>query len=484
MASEFKLPTLGENVESGTVTNIFVNVGDVVKPDDPILELETDKAVLEVPCTVNGEVTEIRVEQGQTVNVGDLVLLLKDSGTSATEAASGEEKTVKKEAPEEIEPDTEEDAQSIKDEEPAKGSTDTAESDGDGRKQAPAKEARQPARAERKTAETPAAGKEETEKKDDKSAPARSSSQRRGPVPASPSVRRLAREIGVDINEVVGSGPKGRITAEDIKEFARSTNTEVQGAAPTPAAAERSAAHPLPDFARWGEVERSSLGSVRMRTAENMAHAWVTAPMVTQFDKADITELEKLRKRHGKTVEASGGKLTVTAMIAKVLGTALKKFPKFNTSIDIDNNELIYKRYYNIGIAVDTERGLLVPVIRDVDAKSVTEISVELTEMAERARERKLALDEMQGGTFTISNLGGIGGTGFTPIVNVPEVAILGVSRAQVEPVWVDGEFEARTMLPLALTYDHRVIDGADGARFVRFVAEVLEQPFLLFLEG
>ncbi|MFO7775408.1 MAG: 2-oxo acid dehydrogenase subunit E2, partial [Candidatus Hydrogenedentota bacterium] len=328
-----------------------------------------------------------------------------------------------------------------------------------------------PPRRQAPQKETPAA-------EEDKTARRRSGS---APAPAPPSVRRLAREIGVDINEVPGTGPQGRITSEDVKNYARQVNTEAPAVAPREPSGTAQASS---DFSRWGEVERSAMGSVRRRTAENMSQAWTSIPMVTQFDKVDITEVEKLRKRYAKQVEEAGGKLTVTAMLVKVLGAALKKFPQFNASLDMANEEIVYKRYYNIGVAVDTERGLLVPVIRDVNEKSITELCVELSDTAERARNRKLSLDDMQGGTFTISNLGGIGGTGFTPIVNAPEAAILGVARSSTEPVYIDGRFEPRTLMPLALTYDHRLIDGSDGARFLRFVAEVLEQPFLLFLEG
>ena len=240
----------------------------------------------------------------------------------------------------------------------------------------------------------------------------------------------------------------------------------------------------MPDFARWGAVERRAMSTVRRRTAERLGHAWSQIPHVTQFDKADVTGLEELRKRYAKQVEAAGGKLTVTAILAKVAAAALRKFPQFNSTLDFARDEIIYKQYCHIGIAVDTDRGLLVPVLRDVDTKNLTQVCVELTQLAERARTKKTTLDEMQGGCFTISNLGGIGGTGFTPIVNEPEVAILGVSRNAIEPVYISGEFQPRTMLPLSLSYDHRVIDGADGARFLRWVCEAIENPFLVFLEG
>ena len=294
-------------------------------------------------------------------------------------------------------------------------------------------------------------------------------------------MRRLAREIGVDISQVTGSGPGGRISEDDVKGHARRLNEQRQSAA---APGVDLSAVPLPDFSRWGEVERQPMSRVRQITAQRLQTAWATIPMVTQFDKADITELEKWRKEYGPKAEAAGGKLTPTAILIKVLAAALKVFPQFNASIDMTSQEIVRKHYYNIGIAVDTPHGLLVPVVRDVDRKNIVELAVELTQIAGKTRERKIALEEMQGGCMTISNVGVMGGTGFTPIINPPEVAILGVARSSYEPVYVDGEFVPRLMMPLALTYDHRLIDGADGARFLRWVAQALENPFLLILEG
>jgi pyruvate dehydrogenase E2 component (dihydrolipoamide acetyltransferase) len=239
----------------------------------------------------------------------------------------------------------------------------------------------------------------------------------------------------------------------------------------------------LPDFEKWGAVERQPMSNVRRKTAEHLSQSWV-APHVTNHDLADITDLEALRKRYGGKAEAAGGKLTMTAIALKVVAGALKVFPQFNASVDMEKDEIVLKKYIHIGVAVDTERGLLVPVIRDVDRKNIVELSVELSVMAEKARNRKLGLEDMQGGSFTITNLGGIGGTAFTPIVNWPEVAILGISRGRKEPVFVDGQFVPRLMLPLSLSYDHRLIDGADAARFLRWLAEAFENPFLLSLEG
>jgi pyruvate dehydrogenase E2 component (dihydrolipoamide acetyltransferase) len=306
------------------------------------------------------------------------------------------------------------------------------------------------------------------------------------PPPAAPSVRRIARELGVDIRQVSPSGPGGRITVDDVQGFVRqalalggtSSGTGAGGAgAPAPGPQQA-----LPDFSKYGDVERKPLSNIRRKTAEHLSHAWNAIPHVTNHDKADITALEELRKKYGPQAERAGGKLTVTVVALKILATALRKFPQFAASIDLKAGQLIYKKYAHVGVAVDTDRGLLVPVIRDVDHKGIVELSAELAKLSEKARAGKLSLDEMSGGVITITNLGGIGGVGFTPIVNWPEVAILGISRGSFEPVWNGHEFQPRLMLPLSLSYDHRVIDGADAARFLRWVAEAFEQPFVLAL--
>jgi pyruvate dehydrogenase E2 component (dihydrolipoamide acetyltransferase) len=299
-------------------------------------------------------------------------------------------------------------------------------------------------------------------------------------VPAAPSTRRLAREIGVDITQVKGSGPGGRISIDDVKVHSKQLH---ESRTSTPGLSAPSSA-PLPDFSQWGEIERQSMTKVRKITAERLWQAWATIPMVTQFDKADTTDLEKWRKQYGKKAEAAGGKLTPTAILIKILGAALKAFPQFNASIDVANQEIIYKKYCNIGIAVDTPHGLLVPVVRDVDKKNIIELAIELGAMAQKTRDRKISPADMQGGSMTISNVGSMGGTAFTPIVNPPEVAILGVARSSVEPVYVDGELQPRTIMPLSLSYDHRLIDGADGARFLRWICAALENPFVVLLEG
>jgi pyruvate dehydrogenase E2 component (dihydrolipoamide acetyltransferase) len=280
---------------------------------------------------------------------------------------------------------------------------------------------------------------------------------------------------------VQGTGPAGRITVEDVKDQARRILSSggagrPGGAGPAPA--------PLPDFERWGAVERQPMSNIRRTTSERLSHAWTAIPHVTQFDKADITAMEELRKKYREQVSAAGGNLTVTAMLVKVLATAVQHFPQFNAALDLERGEIVFKKSVHVGVAVDTDRGLLVPVVRDADTKNIRQIAIEVHQLAEKARARKLTLEEMSGGGITISNLGGIGGTYFTPIINWPEVAILGVSRGIIEPVWKDGAFQPRQLLPLSLSYDHRVIDGADAMRFLRWVVEAIEQPFLLSLIG
>ncbi|MBN1220661.1 MAG: 2-oxo acid dehydrogenase subunit E2 [Anaerolineae bacterium] len=441
MATEFKLPELGENVESGDIVAVLVAVGDTVAVDQPVLELETDKATIEVPSTVSGVVKEIFVKEGGQAEVGQVIF---------TVDAGGEAPAPKPEAKAEPKPEPEPEAVPEKPE------------------PEPEPEPAPPA------PETPAA----------KPAPAPAApavTQPGRPAPAAPSVRRLARELGVDINVVPGSGPGGRISQDDVKAYVKKLNTErpaVSTAAPMAEAA------PLPDFSKYGQVEREAMSNVRRATARNLSQAWTTIPHVTNFDQADITELEKLRKRYAKQAEAAGGKLTITAIILKMVAVALKQFPKFNASIDMANQEIVYKKYYHLGVAVDTDRGLLVPVVRDVDRKNIIELSVELSEIAEKARNRKIGLEDLEGSTFTITNLGGIGGTNFTPIINPPDVAILGIARGKMEPVYREGQFEPRLILPLALSYDHRLIDGADAARFLRWLVEALENPFFVLLEG
>jgi len=301
----------------------------------------------------------------------------------------------------------------------------------------------------------------------------------------------LARELGVDIDLVPGTGAGGRVSAEDVKSYARHLiaqgppPTPPTAAAPSPSSGTAAPESPaLPDFSRWGEIDRVPLSAMRRATAAAMRTAWSEAPQVTQFDKADITDLEAFRARYATRVQAAGAKLTVTAVAVKVVAAALRAFPKFNASIDAPNEDVVFKKYVNVGVAVDTEAGLMVPVIRDADQKSLVAIAAELGELAEKARKRKISLDALRGGCFSVTNLGGLGTTYFSPIIRWPEVAILGMGRAAVEAVHRDGAFVPRKILPLAVTYDHRWIDGADAARFLRWIAEALENPLLMVLEG
>jgi pyruvate dehydrogenase E2 component (dihydrolipoamide acetyltransferase) len=467
--TEFKVPELGENVAGGDVTRVLVNVGDTIARDQPVLELETDKATIEVPSSVAGVVKAIAVKKGDKIKVGATVLTVDDaaSGNGAGKAAPAAEPAATKET------------------KPADASTSAANPPADKPKAEAAKPAPQEEAA--KVLAMPSRPAASAPKSEPEPAPAAKPVERTGgpAAPASPAVRRLAREIGVDINAVQGSGPAGRISLDDVKEQARRILSSVGSAAAVSAGgAAARAVRPLPDFGKWGEVDRQPWSNIRRATSEHLSYAWNTIPHVTQFDKADITALDELRKKYKDQVAKAGGNLTVTAMLVRILATAVKRFPQFNASIDTERGELVFKKFVNIGVAVDTDRGLLVPVIRNADQKNIQQIAIELNQVAEKARDKKLSLEDMSGGGMTISNLGSIGGTYFTPIVNWPEVAILGVSRGATEPVWKNNTFEPRLMLPLSLSYDHRVIDGADAMRFLRYVVDAIEQPFLLSLIG
>jgi len=458
MATEFKLPDVGEGIDVGTVVAVLVAEGDRIEVDQSVLEFETDKAVVEVPSTVAGIVTKVHVTPNSEAKVGSVVLTVDTEG-AGDEAASSADDSAGSSAPAEAKPADDAPA--------APQATEAA---------APAAAPAQPAPASA-GATTPAAPAPSA-------APVTRSDDGR-PLPAAPSVRRLAREQGVDLRAVAGSGPLGRISAEDVMRAARGEAApSAASAAAAPVAAASSA--PLPDFSRWGDTERVAMSGIRKATVRSMANAWATVPMVTHFDSADATEFEALRQRYKRAAEATGAKLTPTALLLKVVAAALRKFPDFNASLDVAANEIVYKRYVNVGVAVDTDHGLLVPVIKHADRKNVLELASELGALAEKARDRKLSPDDMQGGNFSISNLGGIGGHGFTPIVNPPDVAILGVSRSRMEPVW-DAEqatFVPRLTMPLALSYDHRLIDGAAAARFLRWICRAIEEPFLMTLEG
>ncbi|MCU0343669.1 MAG: 2-oxo acid dehydrogenase subunit E2 [Ignavibacterium sp.] len=397
---DFHLPDLGENIEAADVLNVLVKAGDVIEVDQAILEIETDKATIEVPTTVAGKVVDVLIKSGSKAKVGDVVLKVETGVTAAEESKQVE---VKKE----------------------------------------------------EITESPkVASKKETVPTGERTVMQASELDNQPPIlkgaaPAAPSVRRIAREIGVDINKVPGTGPGGRISMDDVKAFSKKLHESYsQGGG----AGLNIKSESLPDFSKFGDIKKVEMTNIRKKTADHLGYAWAAI-------------------------------LTVTAILVRIIVEALKKFPQFNSSIDMEKKEIIYKNYFNIGVAVDTEFGLIVPVIKNSDKKSLTEISVDMNALAEKARNKKIGLDDLQGGCFTISNLGGIGGTYFTPIVNSPEVAILGVSRGALEPVWNGyGVFEPRLMLPLSLSYDHRIIDGADAIRFLRFVVDSLENPIKLLL--
>lgn len=379
MIEEVRLPEISENVESGDVINILVKVGDFIEKEQPIVELETEKAAFEVPSPVKGKIVEINIKEGAKVKVGQVIV--------------------------KVDTETKSDKKQI-----------------------------EPEQAEQDNEELPE--KQPEEVKDNK------------------KEETLARKQEIEITD----------DTEEIIEHERQYKS-------------------LPDFAKWGEISREKFTTIRKKIADTLSYTWSNVPQVTQYDKADITFLEEFRIQYSQKVEEAGGKLTITSILLKITALALKEFPILNASLDDTKDEIIYKKYYNISVAVDTDRGLLVPVIRDVDKKSIIELSAELTGLAEKTRQHKISPEDMVGGNFTISNLGSIGGTYFAPIIYWPQVAILGVSRAERQPVYIKGSFEPHLILPLSLSYDHRVIDGVVGIRFLRWIAEALEKPLLTLIQ-
>jgi pyruvate dehydrogenase E2 component (dihydrolipoamide acetyltransferase) len=422
MSIEFKLQALKENVEIVEVNAIKVNVGDIVTKDQPLVEVQADKAALEVPSPAAGKITQILIKQGDQVKIGQLIFVIDPAGSGAAVASSSPP--------------------------PVPQKTPVAV----------------PSPA---PAAVPVATATAT-----KAAPIVLAHDDNKIIPAGPSTRRIARELGVDLGHVPGTGRHGRVSEDDVRSYVRGSgsNGSSGGSISVP---------PLPRFEDFGTVEKQPMSAIRRATAKQMSLSWSIVPHVTQSDLSDITDFEAFRKSQTK-----GPKLTISAFAMKAVVVLLKEYPVFNSSIDVAGNQIIHKKFYNIGVAVDTENGLLVPVIRDVDKKSIAELAEELTSIAERARQRKLDSKDLTGGTFTITNLGGIGGTGFTPIVNYPEVAILGISRGRLEPVVHNGEIVPRLMMPLSLSYDHRVIDGAIAARFTRRLAEMLENPYQLLIHA
>jgi pyruvate dehydrogenase E2 component (dihydrolipoamide acetyltransferase) len=488
MANEIKLPELGENLSQGDILEVKVAPGDTVAQGQTLVEIEAEKSTVEVPSPLAGRISKVLVKKGDTVSVGQTFCLIEgadgenDGAKSASvrEAASGG-----------AEPEPKAAARQAEIVEPAESGGDAAEQPG----VTPVPAAPPPREdGQEKKANKPTPGPLPEAGRGEKQTPPsllRKGAGELGPadkvVSAGPATRRLARELGVDLNQVPGTAPGERVTQEDIKAYVRDLTART--------GQEGTGAPPLPDFERWGPVDRQALPAIRRKTAEQVSLAWRLAPHVTQHDQADITDLDAFRRQQ----EGRGPKLTVTAFVLKAAAIALKQYPQFNASLDSAAGQLIIKKYIHIGVAVDTERGLLVPVLRDVDKKGVLELAQELADLAEKARQKKLQADDMKGSTFTITNLGGIGGTGFTPIINYPEVAILGISRAMLSPALSRPLSDATTaagesmppqpvqvvprlLLPLSLSYDHRVIDGADAARFTRRLAEMLENPLLMLL--
>jgi pyruvate dehydrogenase E2 component (dihydrolipoamide acetyltransferase) len=452
----FRLPDLGEGLIEAEIVRVLVREGDVVREDAPLLEVETDKATVEIPSPMSGRVERVHVQPGQTVKVRDVLVTFADA-------------------------------------------------DGDGDRPAPRGAEGPEARGVPAAPESAASSAPSAAASAPSAAPV-SAPARPGPVPATPSTRRLARELGVDLRTVRGSGPGGRVTDDDVR-AAATPGVEARGPAPAtapgavaapstpqpretlePPAARPLAAvgvepPPLPRFEQWGPVERQPLSHLRRTIAERMTLAATLIPHVTHFDRADITELDALIRRNLEPARERGVTLTLTGFLLKAVALALRAHPQFNASIDAAAGAMILKRYYHIGVAVATERGLIVPVVRDADRTPLLELARALSALAHRVREGKATLDDLRGATFTVTNIGALGGTGAIPIINYPEVAILGVARAREEPVVRDGQIVPRLLLPLSLTFDHRIADGADGARFAADVVRRLERPDQLLLE-
>ncbi len=436
-----KVPDLGD-VDKVDVVEVLVANGDQVEVDAPLITLESDKASMDVPSPLEGKVAEVQVKVGDQVGEGDLILTLEvsDEEPASPEPAAGEPAG----------------------DEPAKKEETATE---------------EPAKEEKAAAETPAPKRQEPPPRQPSAAAAPpSDGTAQTAAYASPAVRRFARELGVDLSRVQGTGRKGRIVRSDVEGWVKKTLSQP--------AAQGSLLPEMPviDFSRFGETERVALTRVQKISGPNLQRSWLNVPHVTQHDEADITELEAFRQEHKAAAKAEGYNLTPLAFVLKAVVAALERFPKVNSSLDPDGEHLILKRYYHLGVAVDTDEGLMVPVLRDVDKKGVSEIARELAELSQQTRDRKLSPDKLRGASFTVSSLGGIGGTAFTPVVNAPEAAILGVSRSTMRPVWRDGEFVPRLILPLSLSYDHRIIDGALAVRFTTHLCQVLSDIRRLLL--
>jgi pyruvate dehydrogenase E2 component (dihydrolipoamide acetyltransferase) len=499
MGVEFKLPDLGEGIHEAEVLAVKVKEGQAITEDEPLFEVETDKAVVEIPSPFTGVVEKILVAAGEIVKVGTVMIQVTEAG-----ALSSTKEVVKKNG-------AKDSAKELAKDSPKEFVSEKAETTGKSESQ---KSSISFAPGEISEGQAQVANGSKTKA----AMPTSLLANGDGPVPASPATRRLARELGVDLRLVPASGEAGRVLKEDVRTFAaRALEPMVkddlafqQVEAPRAKAGEmkgqnlqskygdaevnkaqfslnfnapQSDFH-LPDFSKYGPVEKVSLRSIRRKTAESMARSWAHIPHVTHCDEADLTALEVLRVKHDPEVRKHGGKLTFTTLVLKAVVSALKKYPQFNASLDEEKSEIIFKHYYNIGIAVATERGLIVPVIKDVDKKSLIELAIELSDLAEKTRAGKVELDRLQGGTFTVTNIGAIGGTSMSPMINHPEAAILGMAKATQRPIVKDGKVEIGLIMPFALSFDHRIADGAEAAYFVRHIITRLEEPFTFLLEA
>lgn len=465
MSKQFKFTDPGEGLQEAEILEVHVSDGDTVSDGDVALTIETDKASTEIPAPFNGTVEQVQVAEGDTVEIGDVLMTYSEAGESGakqSEASSG--------------------AQSRQESGGGEKASSKAQ---DGSKQAGQK-TDQKSGGSQQTGDKQTSESESRASGESGASKAASRGDRDQPVPAAPSTRRLAREKGVDLHDVEPSGPEGRVTAEDVEAAAETSRSETKARAETSPLTPGVAPPELPDFSQWGEIEREPLRSIRRATAQNMARSWAQIPHVYHQDIADVTALERFRRKHEDSQALAGGKLTLTVLVMKALASTLVRFPRFNTSLDVVNEEIVYKNYCHMGLAVATERGLLVPVIRDVDRKNIVELAIETSDIARKARNGELSRTDMEGGSITVTNPGPLGGSSLTPLINHPQVAILGMGRAQLEPV-VSGDLDAyriepRLRLPLVLGFDHRVNDGADAARFVSTLIETLADPESLLL--
>ena len=455
---DIPVPDVGD-FDEVEIIEVLVSPGDTIAAEDSLITLESDKASMEIPSPEGGTVKEVKVKVGQKVKEGDTILTLEPAAEGGGETAADDEGGE----------ETEERAEETPPEEKKEPEEDSASAE------------QKTEKAEKSDRDSAPAGEEPTERATSgpRSSPtAHIEQEKHLKAHASPGVRRFARELGVDLTQVQGSGRKGRILKDDVKSHVKQTLE-------APAAAGGGlGVPPMPevDFSEFGEIETKPLTKINKLTGQNLHRNWVTVPHVTQFDKADITDLEAFRKELNAENKDSGVKITLVSFLIKAMVSALREFPRFNSSLDPAGENLIFKKYFHVGVAVDTPDGLVVPVLRDVDRKSLNDLARELTEISQKARDKKLSPKQMKGGCISISSLGGVGGTAFTPIVNAPEVAILGASKAGMEPVWNGEDFVPRLMLPLSLSYDHRVIDGAEAARFTTYVGRLLSDTRRMLL--